>query len=627
MTEEHIGRRIARAMITIFVFQLFWKFGGLIVSTLVYRQFARAGEEYKFDAFSFAEGAVIWVLYSFFDQFIFPVFLPLFSDERELRGEDAAWRFATPFVNVLILALGFSVAACTLWAHEVVNLVAREWIKAHASTADLAIRFTRWMMPGLFFVALGSFTHALLNAYKRFSYAAAGAAMHRFAQVVLFLIAFKVAGAPAIWAALAFTLAAPVKLLTHALGLKDKLRLYRPVLSHGAPVPKPVLRWLFEFLAVLLVVLLVVPLLASGWLVEGPIGLVHLGLITALVFFAVRGLISWLAVRRLAEKTLLQRMYLLAYPTVMGIIVARARDVIQASYAARFDESGLFGAVYFAKKIGDAPLAIIPLALSMAMFPFLCDMFTKQNLRALAEVVGSALKMIVLFLLPLTVMVVILRVPIIELLGSRKVKPELVDATALALALYSLAFIFYASEMALMQTYFSLQNTWIPAVVGAVSSLAQVGFLYVAFDVIEGPPSAARSWLAAHNITQFIVVALAYPLSRALKNLILVWLLQMRLKLFRLRDAVVFVPQVALVAAATGLATWRAWLVVAELDGAGLVKLVRLAAPSAVGVAAFFGALFVLRWAGWPVREFELVLRWFRETGWQRMKAMLRGRK
>ncbi|MFH1731613.1 MAG: lipid II flippase MurJ, partial [Planctomycetota bacterium] len=154
-------------MITIFIFQIFWKFGGFIVSTLVFRHFATLGQEDVFDAYHFAEGTIIWALYVAFDKFIFPVFLPLFSDERELRGEDEAWKFANSFVNLLLPALLAAMAACMYWAPEVVSFIARRWIEEHPSTADLAVRFTRWMLPGLFFAALASFTHALLNSYKR----------------------------------------------------------------------------------------------------------------------------------------------------------------------------------------------------------------------------------------------------------------------------------------------------------------------------------------------------------------------------------------------------------------------------------------------------------------------------
>jgi len=177
-----------------------------------------------------------------------------------------------------------------------------------------------------------------------------------------------------------------------------------------------------------------------------------------------------------------------------------------------------------------------------------------------------------------------------------------------------------------MQSFFSLQNTWLPTLIGAAASFAQIGFLYVAFNVLEGPDSAAKAWLSGAGLTPFVMVALAYPLSRAFKNVILGTALHARLRLFHLRDCICFAPQVALLSAVTGLATWAAWLGVEGIGPAFIGKLVRLGVPSAAACAAFIGTLFALRRAGWPVAEFDIVLKWLHETGWQKIKGKLRGK-
>ena len=630
MSEAHVGRRIARAMITIFVFQVFWKFGGFIVKVLALNQFGGKDDKYILDAYTFAESTVIWTLYVFFDKFIFPTFLPLFSEERELRGEEEAWKFANSFANVLFLSLLAVVAVCVYWAPELVHFIAPRWVAEHGGagkTGATAIRFCRWMLPALIFVAFGSFTHALLNSYKRFGHAAAGAGLHRFAHAAVFVIAFWVAGAPAIWAAIAFFVASPAKPLIHLVGLRDKLRNYRPAIPYWRPIMKPAVRWMAELAAVLLLVGLVAGLARPETYAPGRPGCVKLALLAAVAFLSVRGLLAWLATRRLADKTLPQKLYLLAYPVLMGVVVARIRDLVQDSYATRFDEEGLFGAIKIAKSVGEMPMAVLPLALSMAMFPFLCDMFTRQNLKDLSRVVSSTIKMILLFFLPLTVITVILRLPVIELLASKRVEARLIDATALALGLYSLSFIFYAAEMVLMQTYFSLQNTWLPTLIGAVASFAQIGFLYVMFTLLEGSEAAGGKLLAGTKITPlFVAVALAFPLSRAFKNLILGSVLHVQLKLFRLRDVVSFVPQVVIVTVASGLAAWGGWLGVAGVHPSLAGKLVRLGVPSLAALAAFLGSLFALKKVGWPVAEFDIILHWLQETGWQKIKARLKGR-
>jgi peptidoglycan biosynthesis protein MviN/MurJ (putative lipid II flippase) len=650
LSEHSVGRRIARAMVTIFIFQIFWKFGGFIVKTLVFRQFARAGQEHVFDAYLFAEATFVWTLYVVFDKTIFPTFIPLFSDELERNGEAGAWRFARSFANTLILALLGVVAACMVWTPEVVHFIAGGWVQEHAETAELAIRFCRWMLPALLFVAFGSFTHALLNANKRFAHAAAGMGMHRFVHAAIFFVAFwgvrwvaKNTGllpedfsTPVIWAALAFAIAAPAKVLTHLHGLRDKLRHWRPTIPHW----RPIAAWLgisvigcTALVGLLRLIGSVVgpyrteeitgPVTSFASAAVGDAGLGVQLLISMLIWFVGAGAAWWFVLGARASKTIMQRLYLLAYPVLIGVVIARVRDLVQDSYATHLEQEGFFGAIKYAKSVGEFPTAIIPLALSMAMFPYLCDMFTKQDLKGLSAVVGRAIKMIVLFFLPLTVITVVLAEPVIELLASKKGSDVVIDATALALALYALGFIFYAAEMVMMQTYFSLQNTWLPTLVGSLASFGQVGFIYLAFQAVRDPNSGVGRWMTGYGITPFIVVAVAFPLSRAAKNVALGGILHAKLRLVHLRDLYRFVPQVVLVTAAPGLAAWATRDTV-TLKSEGLItKAIGLGVPSLAAMVAFFAVLFLLRLIRWPVEEFDFILHWVREQGIAKIKAKL----
>jgi len=56
-----------------------------------------------------------------------------------------------------------------------------------------------------------------------------------------------------------------------------------------------------------------------------------------------------------------------------------------------------------------------------------------------------------------------------------------------------------------------------------------------------------------------------------------------------------------------------------------VVKVVRLGSPAVAALVGFFGSLFALRKLGWPVAEFDLILNWVREAGWQKIRTKLRG--
>lgn len=599
MTEQSLGRRIAHAMLAILVFQVFLKFGGMIVYLLAFNYFGKHNLQIL-DAFTIAEKMIIWPLVLVFEKLINPTLIPLFSEERELRGEESGWKLVNSYGTALAIILAVSVAALMLNADGIIAFLAGNG--RNPTTVLMAAEFTRWMAPALFFLGMGSFTYAVLNANKRFSYAAAGAAMHRLAQAVIFFIAFWVLGANPVWAALAFVIASPMKLITHFIGLRDKLGQMKAALHHWEPAARPAIRWGAECCGVCGIVFFIDS---------------QKVLLALVLFLVARGLYSWLGLRKLEQKTLMQKFYLLGYPVLLGVAIAWLRDIVQDSYATRLD-TGIFSAIKFAKNFIDVPTAFIPLALSFAMFPFLCDMFTKQDLPALSGVVSKSIKMVALFFLPLTAVTVVLSGPIIDVMTSEKVARPVVTAASFALAIYALGFVFYTIEMVLMQTFFSLQNTWTPTIVGAAASFAQIGFLYVAFAVMEKNP---QNWFASAGLTPFIVVVMAFPISRALKNIVLAAILHRRLGLFSGRDAYRFIPQVILLTAASGAVAWF------SLKGlAGMSEIIRAAVPALAAALTFGALLVVFKKISWQVYEFELIADWLRETGLQKICSKMRGK-
>ena len=147
------------------------------------------------------------------------------------------------------------------------------------------------------------------------------------------------------------------------------------------------------------------------------------------------------------------------------------------------------------------------------MFPFLCDMAKEKDYKQFGAVVTGALKLLALFFVPITVGTILLRRPVVQFLYDwGKWTDVSTDLTSLALGLYVIALTFYSAEAILMQSFFSMQNTWIPVAVGLAASSLQVLGLWAAISYF--------------HLNEFYCVALAFPLSRILKNVVLILLMK-----------------------------------------------------------------------------------------------------
>ncbi len=308
----------------------------------------------------------------------------------------------------------------------------------------------------------------------------------------------------------------------------------------------------------------------------------------------------------------MKRYMMLLGPLLLGIVAAKLRDLITKAIGTYLEE-GQLSSIEWAKKVGDFPVLILPYALSIAMFPYLCEMAKERDYKQFAAVVTNALKMLAMFFLPVTVGAIVMRTHVIAFLYDwGKWSDSNTYWTSLALGFYAVALVFYASEAILMQSFFSMQNTWIPVSVGLVASSLQIAGLYVAVSVL--------------GVDRFYCVALAFPISRALKNIVLGGLMRRKVPILPGADTARFLLKMVLLCAAVGGAMCATEYFLGDLlqlgkGSRGLLNArvaARLMLSSLSGVAAFAAAAYALR-----LEEAASVLSWLRGEGWGKIKEKL----
>jgi putative peptidoglycan lipid II flippase len=251
-----------------------------------------------------------------------------------------------------------------------------------------------------------------------------------------------------------------------------------------------------------------------------------------------------------------RRTLFLMGPLVVGILAARMRDIVQFRLQSEL-ESVSFVSVEYARQLTNLPVAFLGTLVSLVMLPHLAAILHSEggedeHRRTLEGTVTT------LWLLSIPVVCTCLA-SAEELMALLYLKPDWGEAErltcqqgALAVRVISLGFTFVVLENILMPGLFSIKSMWWPTLWGVAASLFQI--LVLAGLAVLGLPRNSL-WLIAG-------VAFAFPLSRLLKNGVLMFVLRRKTGMFAGRALAVFLARVATITlAALAAQIVAAWLV------------------------------------------------------------------
>jgi len=539
---DGVGHRIVRAMFVVIFFQLFWKFGGLIITVLVGSVF-RAGPES--DAYLFVSETVVFLLQTLCLKMFIPVVVPLFKEQLATNGEEAAWRFGSTVLCMALVVQALVTAGGMFFAPQITARIASGFNEQQAGYTS---RLIRVMFPGVFAICLATVTYALLNSYNVFGYAAAGDALQKMLWAGVFLVA-SFTGLAASKArmldvlAVAFLLGSVATLLTHLVGLRGKLKFLR------FGIPGLGGRRVFIELGILVAHL--AAFAAGLWAVRqfAP-ERTHFALQQA-VFVVVGAtylLLLWW--RAKGRPSAMAKFAALSVPLLFGILFAKYRDLLTNLFAS-FTGTGVFSDLKYARKIGEAPNTLIIAALSIAILPHLCELATGKKWTEFGHVMTQTIRTIVIFFVPLAALTVVLRQPIIALLFDRGGWSDFhLTRAGDALGLYILSLPFFAIENPIQQSFFAMQRMWTPTLIGFLGTGFHILFLVAGIE-----------WL---GYGYFAVVALVYVAARAFKNIILLLVMRAHVKILPWRESLIFLAKSLVITAAVVLATYYTYMPVSK---------------------------------------------------------------
>ncbi len=275
--------------------------------------------------------------------------------------------------------------------------------------------------------------------------------------------------------------------------------------------------------------------------------------------------------------------------------------LVENAFASKVGVGGV-SALAYARKIAETLTTILPYTLGLVLLPFSAEMAARQDNQALARTLSGSVRALTLLFLPVTVGLMVLREPFVQLLFERGAfTAASTQLTAGPLLFYALALLPFALEVIVVQFFFARQDTLTPVVTDIAAFLLNVALI---------PPLMATFGLGG--------IALAVAVAKALKVLALLFIFGRRVPAFRLAPFGPFAGQMVLASLATAATLW-AFLQLGEgmADGKGLIALVvYLAAAGVLGGFAFFLTAYLLK-----VEEIRILWR----RGWAWYRNLIRG--
>lgn len=172
-----------------------------------------------------------------------------------------------------------------------------------------------------------------------------------------------------------------------------------------------------------------------------------------------------------------RRIGILLIPRGLGACVYQVNvfiSTILASLSSVVGE-GAVAALYYANRVWQLPLAIFGIALAQAALPAMSRHVVADDMQKMKDTVSFSLKLLILILIPSTIGLAVLRLPITRILFERGAFTSYsTSITADALLFYSLGLVACGGIKILVNAFYSLRDTMTPLKTAGLSLIVNI---------------------------------------------------------------------------------------------------------------------------------------------------------
>ncbi|NLC26473.1 MAG: murein biosynthesis integral membrane protein MurJ, partial [Fastidiosipila sp.] len=153
---------------------------------------------------------------------------PFMSSGLEKNQEKRVWRSVSIFMNVFLLATAIAILIGILFAPSLITFYNAD---KDPEVISRAIEVSRTLFPQIFFLMAAGFLSGILHAYRLFQRSAFGPTIYNLACIFFIVLWGNTTADGPARAAAGIIVAAIINFIFMMLMTRDKLQLYRPVIS------------------------------------------------------------------------------------------------------------------------------------------------------------------------------------------------------------------------------------------------------------------------------------------------------------------------------------------------------------------------------------------------------------
>lgn len=207
-----------------------------------------------------------------------------------------------------------------------------------------------------------------------------------------------------------------------------------------------------------------------------------------------------------------KKVFRLMLPVVLGLSLPGVYAMIMRALGTGYD-AGVVTSLDYANKLMQAPLGIFGQSLAIAVFPALTQFFAQGEMGRFRAQLESSLRTVLYITVPISALMAVLAEPIVATVYEHgRFGAADTAVTADALRLFSLGVFAWCLHPVLMRSFFALQRTVPPIVVGTLTTGL---FLLLAFTLQATPLGWAALPLASSISAIALVVALILVINKS----------------------------------------------------------------------------------------------------------------
>ena len=259
-------------------------------------------------------------------------------------------------------------------------------------------------------------------------------------------------------------------------------------------------------------------------------------------------------------------MLLLMLPLIAGVVFAKVRDIFNNIYILTGgyieNQQDVLKANDLGRKLFATIQWMVPYALQIALFPFLCDLANSEDKKKLGEVISNCCKMLLSIFVPAAVTLAIIGIPLTVLIfQGGETNVQVAALGGISTICYCFVLPAAAIESVLMQGSFAERKTIAVTAIGLSTSFISVIISYVFIVHIGVSPKGA-----------LMTVALGFVIAKFLKSIMLIINLRRSTPIFPAKDLFVFLPKLVVLTALVGAFAFGASRLCEKIVPDGLAK-------------------------------------------------------